>query len=372
MKIKNRTILIAMSPLGNPISDYYNSLANEFIKSNYKVIFIFDGLKELDNVFFENKEALKNKTIFYWPNKRPTKFSDFYFLFNLIKKEKPLMCISNFGSTNVVSVISYLLRVKNRINYIHTTSTQLFIDSKNKWVKRLFLKYRKQLIYNLNTQLFTNSNGTKKDTSEFYSFLNKKIKVFPLLIKESNIRYKIKEERECYVCIVGRLDPSKGHREVLYLFKKCLSKFPDLKLKIVGDGHLKDELIELSKSLKIYSNVIFTGKLPYSKVSKILSNSLVSISSSIEEAYGLVNIEALREGTPLICTRTAGSLDILLSKYNGVYISHKDENSLLKALTIIFNDWEFYSKNAIITFKNNYSLENIYKHTQTIKNNYLS
>ena len=63
---------------------------------------------------------------------------------------------------------------------------------------------------------------------------------------------------------------------------------------------------------------------------------------------------------------------VLLSKYNGIYISHKDENSLLNALTIIFNDWDIYSKNAITTFKRNYSIKNIDKYTQIIKNNYLA
>jgi glycosyltransferase involved in cell wall biosynthesis len=372
MNVKNETIFICMSPFGNPISDYYNSLADEFIKVNYKIIFIFDGLREGSDYLSNDKEIAKGKNILFWPSKRPTKFSDFNFLFNLIKKERPIMCISNFGSTNVVSVISYLLGVKNRINYVHTTSTQLSIDSNNKWIKHLFLKYRKQLIYNLNTQLFTNSNGTKKDTSKFYNLLNNKIKVFPLLIKESEIKYKKKVEREYCVSIVGRLSPSKGHREILFLFEKCLLKFPDLKLKIIGDGYLKEELIELSKSLKINNNVIFAGKLPYSKIGDIFSNSLVNISSSIDEAYGLVNIEALREGTPLVCTKTAGSLDILLSKYNGIHISHQDENSLLNALTIIFNDWERYSKNAISTFEDSYSIENIDKHIQLIKNNYLT
>ncbi len=355
-----KTILISTSPFGNPISDYFNCLANKFIKNNYKVIFIFDGLSKA------NIDIEENKSIYYWPSQRPTKFSDFLFYFKLIKKEKPILCISNFGSTNIVSLGSYILNIKNRMNYIHTTSKQLRVDSTKNILKTLVLKKRKQIIYSLNTLLLTNSEGTRKDSITYYKLKREKIKIFPLLIKHSNIKYKENKEREYSISIVGRLHPSKGHRELLYLFKECLVKYPNLKLNIIGDGYLKNELIKLSKELKIIENVVFTGNIPNFEIGVFLSKSLINISASIDEAYGLVNIESLREGTPLICTKTAGSLDILSTKINGLYMNHDDKKSLLNALTLILNNWDFYSKNSIKTFEENYSLQNIEKHYKQI------
>ena len=291
--MKKKTIIITCSPFGNPVSDYYNYLADEFLKFNYKVIFVFDGLR---------KEKEEKKFIFFWPNNRPTKFSDFWFFYKLVKKEKPELCISNFGSTNVVSIVSYFLGVRNRMNYVHTTSTQLDLDSNKNNIKAFILKKRKQFIYNLNTQLLTNSEGTKKDTVEFYNVEKNKIKVIPLLIKESIVSYKKKSEREYSICIVGRLHSSKGHKELFYLFKKSIMKFPKLKLKIIGDGYLKDDLIELSKKLNISKNIDFLGNVPNSEIGIFFSQSLINISSSIEEAYGLVNIEALSQETHLLNT----------------------------------------------------------------------
>ena len=154
----------------------------------------------------------------------------------------------------------------------------------------------------------------------------------------------------------------------MYLFKNSLIKFPDLKLKIIGEGKLKQELIVLTKKLKIFENVIFLGNVPNNKIGDYFSKSLVNISSSIDEAYGLVNIEALREGTPLICTRTAGSLDILSSKVNGEYFDHNLENSLSNSLKIILDNWDYYSLNAIKSFKENYSKDNIKKQFINISN----
>ena len=114
--------------------------------------------------------------------------------------------------------------MKNRINYIHTTSTQLLIDSKASSFKNKFQHHRKKWIYSLNTHLFTNSNGNKNDSSNYYDIPKKKISVFPLLIKKSNLKYKDFQERENSITIVGRLDHSKGHREHHLCYLKTVLK----------------------------------------------------------------------------------------------------------------------------------------------------
>ena len=356
-----KTILISTSKFGNPVTDYYKTLGNCFSYNNYKVIYIFDGL------FKEYPKNIKNIKYYTWKNKRPTKISDFIFLIKIIRKERPVLCISNFGSTNVVSIVSFIFRVRHRINYIHTTSKQLSTDSKKYWIKKKILKYRKKLIYSLNNHLFTNSIGTKKDTITYYDISEKKISIYPLLIESSILKYKSFQERENSICIVGRLHPSKGHRELLYLFKNCLQNYPDLKLKIIGDGYLKADVIVLSKKLNINKSIIFTGNIPNEKINEIFSSSLISISASIDEAYGLVNIEALREGTPLICTKTAGSIDIINEGNNGLFIDLKNKHSLSNSLDIILNEWAFYSKNALDTFNQKYKMNNIEKHFEQMK-----
>ena len=356
-----KTILISTSKFGNPVTDYYKNLGNYFSYNNYKVVYIFDDF------FKDYPKKIKNIKYYTWKNKRPTKISDFIFLIKIIRKERPVLCISNFGSTNIVSIVSFIFRVKHRINYIHTTSKQLSADSKKHWIKKKILKYRKKIIYSLNNHLFTNSLGTKKDTMTYYGVSEKKIFIYPLLLENSILKYKSFQERENSICIVGRLHPSKGHRELLYLFKNCLQNYPDLKLKIIGDGYLKPELIALSKKINIYESIVFTGNIPNKKINKIFSSSLISISASIDEAYGLVNIEALREGTPLICTKTAGSIDIINEGNNGLFINLNNQFSLSNSLEAILKEWDFYSKNALHTFKEKYKMNNIEKHFEQIK-----
>ena len=342
-----RTIIISTSNFGNAVSNYYRELGNEFVKNGFKVVYIFDGL------ITDLPEHTDHLYYYSWPSKRPTKFSDFIFLSKLIIKYKPVLCISNFGSAIVMSITSYLLRIKNRIEYIHTTTRQREIDSHNS-LKIKFYRLRKKLVYKLNTHFFTNSEGTKIDSINKFGIKKDKIFVLPLLIKPSSILYHKKDERENAILIVGRLNPSKGHESLLQQFSNCLKEFPTLKLKIIGTGFLRPKLEQICKSLKISDKVIFLGNIPNEKIGNEFSKVLVNVSASFEEAFGLVNIEALREGTPLICTKTAGSRDILIENYNGVYYDNSLENSLQNALIRVLPDWETYSKNAKATFNKNY------------------
>lgn len=350
-----KTIFIGTSYFGNPISDYYKELGCEFVKNGYKVVYIFDGLvSDIPN----NSEKLLYYT---WPSFRPTKLTDFVFLSQLIREHKPILCISNFGSANIMSIVSYFFRVKNRIEYIHTTTTQREIDVKSN-LKIKLLRFRKKLVYKLNTHFFTNSLGTKVDSMNKFGIIKDKITVLPLLIDSSSLDYRQKRQRDHTLIIVGRLDPSKGHESLLIQFSKCLSDFPELKLKIVGSGALKERLEELCEELKIFDKVVFSGHIANEKINIEFSKALASISSSKEEAFGLVNIEALREGTPLICTNTAGSRDILIENYNGVFYDNFQETSLKDSIRTILSDWETFSNNAKITFNNKYCFdENISK-----------
>lgn len=169
-----KCVLICCSPFGNAVSDYFKYLGRSFNELNYKVIYIFDGrIEEVDN-----------QDCFYsWPSKRPTKFKDFVFLSKVLKKYKPEICISNFGSTNVVGIVSFFYRIKYRLNYVHTTQVQIQHDSNYSKIKTNLLRFRKNLVYNLYTHLLTNSNGTKKDILKHFLFEKKYIHVFPLLIE---------------------------------------------------------------------------------------------------------------------------------------------------------------------------------------------
>ena len=354
------TILISTSRFGTPIPDYFKFLGEELRTNNFSVIFIFDGsVKDL---------PLNEKNIKYftYPNGRPTKLKDFIFISRIIAKENPILCISNFGSTNVVSIASYIFRVSNRINYLHTSPYQIKIDAKRPFIIDWFLQKRKKIILKLNTHLLTNSKKMLNIISNFYRIERNKISVQPYLLKKSKIKCKNFNSREFSICIVGRLALSKGHENLLYAFSDCVKIHPKLKLIIVGDGPEKEKLKSLSKLLNLEKHVAFLGMIPNKDIGRVFSNCLISISASKSEAFGIVNIESFRSGTPIICTKTEGSRDIIDPGKNGFFVDLMKKNDLSKTISRIIKDWDFFSANALHTFNEKYSENNISSHADKI------
>ncbi len=360
-----KTILISTSRFGTPIPDYFKYLGERFNKNNFSVIFVFDGSVE------EFPPRQKNVKYFSYPNRRPTKLKDFIFIYKIIKQEKPILCISNFGSTNIVAIASLLLRVSNRINYLHTSPYQLLIDSKKNIITKWILRQRKSLILKTNTHVITNSNKMSQLITHFFKLKKINISVMPYLLKDDNRPKKKFKEREKKICIVGRLAPSKGHKELLYSFANCRDIHKNIDLLIVGDGPEEKNLKNLSRLLKIDKHIKFMGSVPNKDVGKIFSKCLASISASKSEAFGIVNIESLKEGTPILSTDTEGSRDILQEGKNGLIINLKEKNDFSEKLSEIIDNWDVFSKNALRTFENKFSKKNINDHYEKFMNEIL-
>lgn len=346
-----RTVFISTSMPGRARPNYFYGLAESFAKDKYRVLIIVDGKPEI--------LPLHEKISFLsWPSKRPTKLKDFIFLRKLIKKYRPSILISSFGSVNIMNVCGYFLQVKNRINYILSVSEPFYEKaSYAKVLKRELLKQRKKRVYRLATLVVCNTAGTEKDSITNYNLQKKEFLVLHNLIKKSSIPYKTLENRKNQILIVGSLIKRKGHHFLLDQFKDTLKYYPKMKLIIVGNGIERNFLMEQAKSLKIAESVTFVGEIPNKSITSYFSNSLISISASMHEAFGFVNIEAMREGTPIISTSTAGAKEILNEKVNGELFSLVNTNSLTEAVNCIMADWGFYSTNALKSFNNSYSLE---------------
>lgn len=352
--IKNpmRTIIIATSLPFGTIPSYFHHMGRAFTLIGYKVIIVLDDCpskmpQNEPNLIFEK-----------WPSHRPTKWKDYKFFMELLKRERPVMCLSNFGATNMVTFCSYLRGVPMRWNYIHTLSSQIESDTRRTIISR-FRDYRKNFIYSKMTRFLTNAEGTKNDAVAKFGIAPQKIDVGSYLIKASELIYKSKEERAPHITLVGRFNDSKGHSKFLEQFEQLLEQFPSIILNLIGTGPLEEKLKIQCKKQGIQESVNFVGYIPNDKIGAYFSNSLLGISSSYYEAFGIVNIESLREGTPILCTKTSGSLDILEPAHNGEFFDILEQDELLKYFEKIYSNWENYSLGALDSFNRKYSLESL-------------
>lgn len=166
------------------------------------------------------------------------------------------------------------------------------------------------------------SNQVKKDILNLFDITDKKIKVISngfnsdiFRIKEID-RQKILNELglpvdvEKVICFVGKLTHFKGVDVLIKaasIYEKTLDNTITL---IVGYGKLYDELVGLTKKMKL-KRLYFLGHHDQNMVSKIYNLADLSIVPSRKEAFGLVAIEALACGTPVIGTINGGPQDFL-------------------------------------------------------------
>lgn len=139
------------------------------------------------------------------------------------------------------------------------------------------------------------------------------------------------------VMFVGNLIKRKNV-ETLLEAKKYTTE--DYALIIVGDGPLSDSLKEKVKNDGI-RDVIFTGSR--NDVEKIIPSADILVLPSYSESFGLVLIEALACGVPVIGSNVGGIKEIITEDV-GLLINPKDELTIADGIDKLLSDKELYSK----------------------------
>lgn len=119
---------------------------------------------------------------------------------------------------------------------------------------------------------------------------------------------------------IARLAPQKDIPTLLRAFRN-LTKQADYELLIVGDGELKQKLTELAASLKL-SNVMWQGRV--SDVSAELSRMHVFVLASHYEGFGLVLLEAMNAGVPIVAARNSAIPEVLGDDYPFLFETGND------------------------------------------------
>jgi glycosyltransferase involved in cell wall biosynthesis len=135
---------------------------------------------------------------------------------------------------------------------------------------------------------------------------------------------------------VGRLTEQKGHRYLIQAAKKVVEKFPEAKFLIVGKGGLEKKLRRLAGNLGLNSHIIFTGfrKDVYS----IIDSLNLMVMPSVWEGLGLVLLEAMAMGKPVVAANTGGIPEIVQDGKTGILVKPGDADSLARAISRLLEE----------------------------------
>lgn len=160
--------------------------------------------------------------------------------------------------------------------------------------------------------------------------------------------------------LVARLEEIKGVDLVIPAFAKVLESQPTAKLLVVGDGKLKDKMIEQQKMFNIPEDKIeWAGMVDYRKLSDYYRRMTLVWVPSRSEGFGLSAIEAMGQGCPVIASNVGGLKEIVHDGYDGLHFEPlKSEDLAAKTLDIYKDKKTLQSMclNTIVTAKQ-YSFE---------------
>jgi teichuronic acid biosynthesis glycosyltransferase TuaC len=159
------------------------------------------------------------------------------------------------------------------------------------------------------------------------------------------------------VLSVGNLETIKGHRYLLSATKSIISVYPDLLCVIVGNGPQRAALEQQIADEGLSDHVMLAGNRPHTEIPLWMNACDLFVLPSLNESFGIVQIEAMACGKPVIATNTPGSREIIASDKHGLFCRPADEEDLAEKIQIgLQKDW---NQKEILQFAKKFSWERV-------------
>jgi len=152
---------------------------------------------------------------------------------------------------------------------------------------------------------------------------------------------------------VGRLAKEKNIPFLIKAFKKIQESMPDTTLVLTAGGPLEEELKELAAGelgLVLDKDIIFTGAQPVDTLVDIYYSADLFVFSSLSETQGLVLIEAMAAGVPVVAVQASGVQDMIDHGVDGL-LTELDINDFARSVSDVLSDEKthnYFKKNALL------------------------
>jgi glycosyltransferase involved in cell wall biosynthesis len=242
------------------------------------------------------------------------------------------------------------------------------------WMLRKINNSQLNAIRKLEKKLYENAtiiNPISTRTAEMikkeFGIDESKINIIPPPIDFKELLSKKKPEFKIdfdYLLFVGRLDRRKNIEVLLKAFAQVSKKFKELKLVILGDGPERVNLENLSRCLGVADKVVFTGFVDDEAKRDYLMQAKLFTLSSTQEGFGIVLVESLALGVPVVSTDCGGPADIIENGKTGYLTKIGDHKKFAEKIEHLLSEDETRKKFGIAgkkTAQERFSIERIGK-----------
>lgn len=350
----------------NPVKgSFFEEQARALQKLGHKVSILFFDFKAFsDNSKCFNNEGLDNGlyTCYYtFKAKIPRNRRLNYYLLNKFAFKKYKSYENAFGIPDIIHahsvfyggiIADYLSRQIKR-PYVITEHLTRFITGQLS--NKVDLSIAKN-VFDKCASVILVSESFKNDLLQILNIEQNKIKVIHNMVSEEFF------EKSC----ISQLSPDKpirfftnsfissrkNHKLIIEAFHLFHKEFPNSQL-IIGGEAVRIEDINYEREIKrrvvelrLDNCVFFIGPLSRSRVKYELDNCHVFLLASTYETFGVVLIEALACGRPVITTNSKGPIDIV-NKNNGLIIESFNPVSFNEGMNFMIKNYPLYDQNSI-------------------------
>lgn len=277
--------LFGFYPLNFLLSDLFDKLASKKIKKNADVYIIWAGMA---------LHSIKR-----------------------IKKDNPnAKIIIERGSTHIIEQNELLKKITGKIivdkrtieKEIQEYELTDFISLPGSFTKKGFLKYNIK-----EDKLFVNYYGVELEV--FYP------------------KEKVTNNNTFTVGYAGTLSAQKNILGIINSIKKLIKIGYNIKLKLVGNIDYKT----FDKNLLQENFITYKPAIPQAELIDFYNEIDIFILNSVQDGFGMVILQALSCGIPVIATENTGGIDVIKDNINGFVIPTFDENALNDKIELIYN-----------------------------------
>lgn len=220
-------------------------------------------------------------------------------------------------------VFSYLALRSENFNYRHCDRIVSVTDKLKDELVRL-CSVPKNKIYVIN-------NGANTDVFK------------PLDLEQTKAKLHLENSKK-YVCFVGNLAAWQGVEFLIRASPFILDKCPEARFLIIGDGVMKDKLLEITSKLGLSDKFTFTGRVPYENVPLYINAADVCVAPFIKERNSKIGLSALKTyeylacGKPIVASSISGVQDLIEASGGGISVTPENPEELAAAVVRLLLD----------------------------------
>lgn len=341
---------------------FFEEQARGLIHAGHKAGIIYPELLPFRNLFQEREQPLKSYDdnglptyISYIQMLLPGKLKQDYNQFSQAVDKIFLDYVHVYGSPDVIhahsvfyaGIAAWYIAKKYNIPFVITEHLTSYVMGTI--TNPVDIKYAREIFRQADRSLIV-SDCFRRDLARVLEIDKSTFQVVPNMVNnlffENRLQKDYQRDEQFVLFTNSFLLPRKNHLLIFNAIKKLRDQQKNVFLLVGGEGELRDTLIERVKKLKIENHVKFLGGLNREQVKKYVDESHAFVLTSFYETFGVVLIESLAAGRPVITTNSGGPEDFI-NKKNGILLSDFTPDSLTEAIDTMMINYQKYNQDEI-------------------------